>query len=311
MAINEITSGIARVDGGVRDARWQHRRCVGRRDAHQVRRRRRCSRDGRGRCAGRRARGPARRQPPRNRGPTRTLRGALRPGPARDTAPRAARCTGRGARRRHGPRGRHLDAVAGPRRARCPRSDGRTGRDHRIEHHRARGRCAAPGRRRRVRPLPHRSRATAAPRPRHRHDDAADHRPRPARASWRGPTWPAHSSHWPTPTGRSCSSTWRILRAAPTVLVDGLDPVWSVDLVAGGGVLVVGAGDRLLQVDLPAAPPVQLDIPAEPLYLSSWARGRCRDERHRLRRPRVPRRTADRRPGVALEGRDVRRTDRA
>lgn len=60
--------------------------------------------------------------------------------------------------------------------------------------------------------------------------------------------------------------------AAPIVLEDGLEPVWSVDLAPGGGALLVGAGDRLLRVDLPAAPPVQLDLPAEPMYLSSWTR---------------------------------------
>ena len=60
--------------------------------------------------------------------------------------------------------------------------------------------------------------------------------------------------------------------AAPIVLADGLEPVWSVDLAPGGGAVMAGAGDRLLRVDLPPAPAVQLDLPAEPLYLSSWAR---------------------------------------
>lgn len=63
----------------------------------------------------------------------------------------------------------------------------------------------------------------------------------------------------------------------PTVLEDGLPRVWSIDLSAtpgpgGGGALVAGTGDALTLVDLPPAPSVQLEVPAEPLYLSGWAR---------------------------------------
>ncbi len=59
----------------------------------------------------------------------------------------------------------------------------------------------------------------------------------------------------------------------PTVLEDGLPRVWSIDLSTtpgpgGGGALVAGIGDALTLVDLPPAPSVQLEVPAEPLYLS-------------------------------------------
>lgn len=60
--------------------------------------------------------------------------------------------------------------------------------------------------------------------------------------------------------------------ATPVTLADGLEPVWGVDLASGGGALVAGVGDRLLRVDLPPAPAVRLGPPAEPMYLSSWAR---------------------------------------
>jgi hypothetical protein len=60
-------------------------------------------------------------------------------------------------------------------------------------------------------------------------------------------------------------------QAAPVVLADGLDPVWSVDWAAGGQV-VAGVGGDILLVDLPAADPVTLGMPSEPLYLSSWTR---------------------------------------
>ena len=70
----------------------------------------------------------------------------------------------------------------------------------------------------------------------------------------------------------SCSSTSPIPAASPIVLESGLEPVWSVDHVAGSNVLVVGAGTSLLLVDLPAPPAVSLEMPTEPLYLSSWAR---------------------------------------
>ena len=65
--------------------------------------------------------------------------------------------------------------------------------------------------------------------------------------------------------------------AAPVVIEDGLPRVWSVDLSAtpgpgGGAALIAGIGDALVLVDLPPAPRVQLEMPAKPLYLSSWAR---------------------------------------
>ena len=87
---------------------------------------------------------------------------------------------------------------------------------------------------------------------------------------------------WTGPAGSQLAladATGRILTvdladpgAGPTVLENGLEPVWSIDLAAGSNALLVGAGDRLLRVDLPVAPKVQLDLAAEPLYLSSWTR---------------------------------------
>lgn len=59
--------------------------------------------------------------------------------------------------------------------------------------------------------------------------------------------------------------------AAPVVLADGFDPVWSIDL-ADAGRLVAGVGQDVLLVDLPAADPVTLGMPSDPIYLSSWAR---------------------------------------
>jgi hypothetical protein len=59
--------------------------------------------------------------------------------------------------------------------------------------------------------------------------------------------------------------------AAPaTTLVDGLDPIWGVAL-AEPAVLVAGAGQEVLRVDLPPAPDVVLEMPTEAMYLSSWA----------------------------------------
>ncbi|MGV9336504.1 hypothetical protein [Nocardia sp. NPDC003726] len=59
---------------------------------------------------------------------------------------------------------------------------------------------------------------------------------------------------------------------APQVFAQGMEPIWGVDLAPGGGALLLGSGSRLLRLDLPSAPKVQLDLPAEPMYLSSWAR---------------------------------------
>jgi M6 family metalloprotease-like protein len=60
--------------------------------------------------------------------------------------------------------------------------------------------------------------------------------------------------------------------AAPVTLATGLDRVWSIDLVPGGGALVAGVGTTLCLVDLPVAPAVRLEMPLHPLYLSSWER---------------------------------------
>ena len=61
-----------------------------------------------------------------------------------------------------------------------------------------------------------------------------------------------------------------IPRRAATTLVDGLDPIWGVAL-AGPGTLVAGVGNEVLRVDLPPVPDVVLEMPTEPMYLSSWA----------------------------------------
>jgi hypothetical protein len=59
--------------------------------------------------------------------------------------------------------------------------------------------------------------------------------------------------------------------AAPaTTLIDGLDPIWGVSL-APPGALLAGVGKEVLRVDLPPAPDVVLEMPTEPMYLSSWA----------------------------------------
>ncbi len=65
---------------------------------------------------------------------------------------------------------------------------------------------------------------------------------------------------------------------AVQMLEDGLDPVWSLDLLppASPGdpaMLVAGIGDTLALVDLPApVADVELEMPHEPLYLSGWSR---------------------------------------
>lgn len=60
--------------------------------------------------------------------------------------------------------------------------------------------------------------------------------------------------------------------AVPVPAVNGLGAVWGIDRIPGANALVVGAGDALVHVDLPPAPSVQLDLPSEAMYLSSWAR---------------------------------------
>ncbi len=66
--------------------------------------------------------------------------------------------------------------------------------------------------------------------------------------------------------------------AAPEVLEDGLEPVWALDLLPSDDptvpdVLVAGIGEAVALVDVPEQQAeVVLELPADPLYLSGWAR---------------------------------------
>jgi hypothetical protein len=61
------------------------------------------------------------------------------------------------------------------------------------------------------------------------------------------------------------------LDKAPQVLVDELDNLWGVDVLDEHR-LIIGRGDEVLLAEIELVPQVELLLPPEPLYLSSWAR---------------------------------------